>query len=476
VSNAKQLLMIPAMLLLLAGVCACAPGTSMDAQGDQQDIQVDQIDPIAGSQDDGLNDTDETDETTTSTDTARNAPAPRKLAISTTSLGTWRVGEDNDKMLRATGGSGRYTWEAVGLPSGIELENNYLRGTPARVERRSVTIIVSDKADPEVSVEKALTLTVSEAVAEDETDADTEKDPAPAAHDDPEPAGSSGGNLTITAPSVVSVDIGKILNDSNYAISIKAVAASGTPPYAWSMQPSIAGQTWPMTRSKGRDCLDATSSTCTFTLKNVRPNLIDPFEDPSISQQITVSDADGATVSKKVVLKTIRPPAGSTDIRATIPTGTADNGRGILAGEDHLEIFFYDASDTMIAKMRADNTATYDTITHTFQPINAEVEVVSGRDAEVSRIARITVKLTQADLKCSSDSRMLRADTTFADRFWAIKLEQHCGLTCYKDDPASAVENDELFEENGYIGKDITNCLQKSPTDELWQRIDVFAN
>jgi hypothetical protein len=481
-SHAKHLLVIPAMFLLLVGICACDPGMEAPSINPQQDVQDDvAVTDDAGSQDEGLTDTEEADETTTVANTTRNAPAARELAISTTSLGTWRVGEDNDKTLRATGGSGRYTWEAVGLPNGIALENNHLKGTPVQVERRSVTITVYDKADPEVSVEKALTLTVSEATAAaDDASAD----------DDASPQGSTGsgsgagsgaassGPLTIKPPNAYNASIDRILTEPDYSISIKVTATGGKPPYTWSRETNCGvdacatGADWPMTLKKSGDCEQGDALSCTFVLSNIEPVLIDPFMAPSTHLPIMVKDTAGATAHAAVSLMSTYPSPGSTsDITARIPTRTADKSSSLFTDGSHIEIHFYEAGGNHVAELMVDyQDKTKD------GPLHGQVTVTPGQQNRITNISRITAVVTLPNEACDNNYPRLRSDTTFSDDYWIIKLTKDCQLTCYDDDVASSTENEEEFESAGYKGTDITGCFQVKPgTHSPWQRrADLF--
>jgi len=85
------------------------------------------------------------------------------LEVSNTTLAAGVVGDDYSVTLAAAGGSGPYTWQATGLPLGIELSGGKLVGIPTAAGSSTVELTVSDDAGRTATA--SLELVVGPAVA-----------------------------------------------------------------------------------------------------------------------------------------------------------------------------------------------------------------------------------------------------------------------------------------------------------------------
>jgi large repetitive protein len=85
------------------------------------------------------------------------------VQVSTTALTGGIVGDDYALTLAAAGGSGSYTWQATGLPEGIELSGNQLVGVPVAEGSASVELTVTDGTGRTASA--TLSLAVGPAVS-----------------------------------------------------------------------------------------------------------------------------------------------------------------------------------------------------------------------------------------------------------------------------------------------------------------------
>ena len=102
-----------------------------------------------------------TDGQTSSTAAVALTVLPR-LAVSTTSLPGGRVGVAYSTPLNATGGQAPYTWQLANgeLPSGVQLSNGVLAGTPQQAGSFNFSISVSDSGLAKQTVSAQWTLSV----------------------------------------------------------------------------------------------------------------------------------------------------------------------------------------------------------------------------------------------------------------------------------------------------------------------------
>lgn len=70
----------------------------------------------------------------------------RDLQVVTEKLPAALVGETYEVTLAATGGVGEVRWKAEGLPEGLTLEGNVIRGVPSKEGKRQVSLFASDRA------------------------------------------------------------------------------------------------------------------------------------------------------------------------------------------------------------------------------------------------------------------------------------------------------------------------------------------
>jgi len=84
------------------------------------------------------------------------------VAITTAALPQGTTGTAYSTTLVASGGSGTYTWSAVGLPAGLTLSSaGVISGTPTATTTASVVVSVADNGNPVRSASRTLTLVVA---------------------------------------------------------------------------------------------------------------------------------------------------------------------------------------------------------------------------------------------------------------------------------------------------------------------------
>lgn len=76
---------------------------------------------------------------------------PEILRIASDSLPNGKLGKPYNHPLQATGGKGRYTWSATGLPQGLTIHQytGEITGTPVQSGARTVTVRVTDSPGPD---------------------------------------------------------------------------------------------------------------------------------------------------------------------------------------------------------------------------------------------------------------------------------------------------------------------------------------
>lgn len=110
-----------------------------------------------------------------STDNSGSTPPPASgssstatdpLVITTAALDQWKQHADHSQQLKAKGGSNSYVWTATGLPDGLKIQNNKIKGTTAAAPAQyPVTITVKDTGTNETK-QTTLQLEVVENIVE----------------------------------------------------------------------------------------------------------------------------------------------------------------------------------------------------------------------------------------------------------------------------------------------------------------------
>jgi hypothetical protein len=310
--NRKKLFVIPAMLLLLAGVCACSEQAVENLANDQS-VVADEETPDEVAQDDGA---EVPDEMPVFTERTGSAPKLRELAIQTQNLGnSWFVDHFWSKQLRAGGGSGRYLWEMTGeLPEGLAFNGSKIKGTPApgTEGEYDVTFMVSDKADPSVTREQAYTLKVNPPRASGDASDDGAADAGHMVDAAAELGGpkfsSPGALIAFSLPTVVS---------AGYSASITLKASGGNGSYKWEQVLADADATWVSDAAAfGENCSAAGSKECLVTFNHIFFQNFDPQADPVRNIAFRVTDGFGRSSLKTTKAKILYPKDASKTTRA----------------------------------------------------------------------------------------------------------------------------------------------------------------